>query len=118
MRTGEHGESRVERASSGEFTTFSTGASSGCARRYTSLLTGPGPSRGGSGCLRSSWSVSLALELMVGRDFFPSVDSGQMRLHARAPTGTRIEQTEVIFADDRGRDPPSDAAGRNRHHYR
>ena len=27
---------------------------------------------------------------LVGRDFFPSVDYGQMRLHARAPSGTRI----------------------------
>jgi multidrug efflux pump subunit AcrB len=42
---------------------------------------------------------SLSLAPMVGRDFFPSVDSGQMRLHARAASGTRIEQTELIFAD-------------------
>jgi hypothetical protein len=26
------------------------------------------------------------------------VDSGQMRLHAIAPTGTRIEETEVLFS--------------------
>jgi multidrug efflux pump subunit AcrB len=42
---------------------------------------------------------SLFLALFIGRDFFPTVDSGQMRLHARAPSGTRIEQTEVLFAD-------------------
>jgi multidrug efflux pump subunit AcrB len=36
---------------------------------------------------------------MVGRDFFPSVDAGQLRLHARSGPGTRIEQTEVRFAD-------------------
>ena len=36
---------------------------------------------------------------LVGRDFFPTVDSGQIRLHARAPAGTRIEETELIFAD-------------------
>ena len=29
----------------------------------------------------------------LGRDFFPSVDSGQIKLHVRAPTGTRIEET-------------------------
>ena len=29
----------------------------------------------------------------LGRDFFPSVDAGQFRLHVRAPTGTRIEET-------------------------
>src|SRR5215813_12301050 len=42
---------------------------------------------------------SLALAPLVGRDFFPTVDSGSMRLHARAPAGTRIERTEEIFAD-------------------
>src|ERR1039458_3277050 len=41
---------------------------------------------------------SLGLAFFIGRDFFPTVDSGQMRLHARAPSGTRIEQTEQIFA--------------------
>ncbi|HEX3875646.1 MAG TPA: efflux RND transporter permease subunit [Bryobacteraceae bacterium] len=41
---------------------------------------------------------SLVLALVVGRDFFPYVDSGQMRLHVRTPEGTRIEQTERIFA--------------------
>ena len=29
----------------------------------------------------------------VGRDFFPTVDAGQFKLHARAKTGTRIEET-------------------------
>ncbi len=43
--------------------------------------------------------ASLGLTYFIGRDFFPTVDSGQMRLHARAPAGTRIEQTEVIFAN-------------------
>jgi multidrug efflux pump subunit AcrB len=42
--------------------------------------------------------ASLGLAWLVGEDFFPSVDSGQMRLHARSPAGTRIEQTEVRFA--------------------
>ncbi len=41
---------------------------------------------------------SLALAPLVGRDFFPTVDSGQMRLHARPPAGTRLEQAEVDFA--------------------
>jgi multidrug efflux pump subunit AcrB len=43
-------------------------------------------------------TASLMLAVFIGRDFFPVVDSGQMRLHARAPAGTRIEQTEVIFS--------------------
>ena len=44
-------------------------------------------------------AASLGLSMFVGEDFFPTVDSGQMRLHARAPSGTRIEKTETIFAD-------------------
>ncbi len=42
--------------------------------------------------------VSGLLMTAVGRDFFPYVDSGQMRLHVRAPAGTRLEETEQIFA--------------------
>lgn len=34
----------------------------------------------------------------VGRDFFPTVDAGQFRLHVRAASGTRIEKTEQIFS--------------------
>ncbi len=41
---------------------------------------------------------SLGLAWLVGEDFFPNVDSGQMRLHVRAPAGTRIEQTELRFS--------------------
>jgi multidrug efflux pump subunit AcrB len=37
--------------------------------------------------------VSCGLYPFLGRDFFPSVDAGQIRLHLRAPTGTRIEET-------------------------
>ncbi|HET7400558.1 MAG TPA: efflux RND transporter permease subunit, partial [Usitatibacter sp.] len=40
--------------------------------------------------------LSCALWPFLGRDFFPTVDAGQIRLHMRAPTGTRIEQTAVI----------------------
>jgi multidrug efflux pump subunit AcrB len=42
--------------------------------------------------------ASLGLVWLVGEDFFPNVDSGQMRLHVRAPAGTRIEQTELRFS--------------------
>ncbi len=38
--------------------------------------------------------ASLAVLIpWLGRDFFPSVDSGTFKLHMRAPTGMRIEQT-------------------------
>jgi multidrug efflux pump subunit AcrB len=42
---------------------------------------------------------SLGLAGLIGRDFFPEVDAGQLRLHVRAPAGTRLEQTEVRFVD-------------------
>jgi multidrug efflux pump subunit AcrB len=41
---------------------------------------------------------SLLLFPALGRDFFPEVDAGQMRLHVRAPPGTRIEKTQAYFA--------------------
>src|SRR6476661_7520824 len=34
---------------------------------------------------------------LVGRDFFPLIDGGQIQLHVRAPAGTRIETTEAVF---------------------
>jgi len=37
--------------------------------------------------------LSCGLYPVLGRDFFPSVDAGTIRLHLRAPTGTRIEET-------------------------
>ncbi len=42
--------------------------------------------------------LSLALFPILGRDFFPNVDAGQMRLHVRAPAGSRIEVTAQYFA--------------------
>jgi multidrug efflux pump subunit AcrB len=32
----------------------------------------------------------------LGEDFFPKVDAGQMRLHVRAKTGTRVEETAAL----------------------
>ncbi len=39
---------------------------------------------------------SLALAPYLGQNFFPDVDSGQIKLHVRAPIGTRIEQTTKL----------------------
>jgi multidrug efflux pump subunit AcrB len=41
---------------------------------------------------------SLPLFWVVGQDFFPSVDTGLLRLHIRAPTGTRIESTQWLIS--------------------
>ena len=37
------------------------------------------------------------LFMFVGEDYFPQIDSGQMTLHIRTPSGTRIESTETRF---------------------
>ena len=42
--------------------------------------------------------ASFGLAALIGEDFFPAVDAGQMRLHARGPAGMRIEETELKFA--------------------
>src|SRR5437879_3129840 len=41
--------------------------------------------------------LGATMFLLVGRDFFPLIDGGQIQLHVRAPAGTRIESTEKIF---------------------
>ena len=40
--------------------------------------------------------ASLVLVQWVGEDFFPAVDGGQFKLHLRAPSGTRIEETAIL----------------------
>jgi len=40
--------------------------------------------------------LSFGLLPFVGQDFFPSVDSGEFKIHMRAPTGTRIEDTAAL----------------------
>src|ERR1700685_1257171 len=42
--------------------------------------------------------ASIGLVTIVGQNFFPYVDAGQMRLHVRPPTGTRIEEAAAIFS--------------------
>jgi CzcA family heavy metal efflux pump len=43
-------------------------------------------------------ATAFLLLPFVGRDFFPSVDAGQIKLHIRARPGTRIEATKVLFS--------------------
>jgi CzcA family heavy metal efflux pump len=43
--------------------------------------------------------VSFALVPFLGRNFFPSVDAGQILMHVRAPVGTRVEKTSEVFAN-------------------
>jgi multidrug efflux pump subunit AcrB len=47
-------------------------------------------------CFFAACVLSFGLLPMVGQDFFPTVDSGEFKLHLRAPTGTRIEETAAL----------------------
>jgi CzcA family heavy metal efflux pump len=44
-------------------------------------------------CFLGFCLLSGGLVFVLGRDFFPKVDAGQIRLHFRARTGLRIEET-------------------------
>jgi multidrug efflux pump subunit AcrB len=42
-------------------------------------------------------ALGAVMLTLTGRDFFPAIDGGQIKLHVRAPAGTRIEATEGVF---------------------
>jgi len=48
--------------------------------------------RGFAGVFLGFCVLSCGLVFFLGRDFFPGVDAGQIRMHLRAPSGTRIEE--------------------------
>jgi multidrug efflux pump subunit AcrB len=67
---------------------------------YTVTLSGLLQKRGVFGIAFLAFCLlSCGLYPFLGRDFFPTVDAGQIRLHLRAATGTRIEETARL-ADD------------------
>lgn len=45
------------------------------------------------------FSTAFLLAPFVGRDFFPSVDTGQIRLHVRGAAGMRLEETKRLFTN-------------------
>jgi multidrug efflux pump subunit AcrB len=47
-------------------------------------------------CVTVMTLVSMVLIPVAGQDFFPTIDAGMMKLHVRAATGTRIEETERV----------------------
>src|ERR1700722_14830146 len=63
-------------------------------------------------CFLGFVALSFALVPLLGRNFFPAVDAGQILLHVRAPVGVRVEKTAQVFADVEGAIrqiiPPSD----------
>src|SRR5258708_2345106 len=52
-----------------------------------------------AGCFLLFCLTSLLLVTRLGQDFFPAVDAGQLRLHLRAKTGTRIEETARVTSE-------------------
>ncbi|SHG51995.1 efflux RND transporter permease subunit [Bradyrhizobium erythrophlei] len=42
-------------------------------------------------------ALGIVMLTLIGRDFFPAIDGGQIKLHVRAPAATRIDATEGIF---------------------
>ncbi|HEU4410768.1 MAG TPA: efflux RND transporter permease subunit [Polyangiaceae bacterium] len=82
---------RAQRAFEGAFRRLEAG--------YAGLLAGA-LSRRGRVCLGfgAVAAAAAALSPFVGRDFFPQVDAGQIRLHVTAPPGTRLEETERHFS--------------------
>jgi CzcA family heavy metal efflux pump len=62
----------------------------GYRRALTAALRRP---RAFAGCFLAFCVLSAGLTFVLGRDFFPNVDAGQIRLHLRARTGLRIEET-------------------------
>jgi multidrug efflux pump subunit AcrB len=50
-------------------------------------------------CFLALCVCSFALLPWLGEDFFPAADAGQIKLHLRAPTATRIEETAALCDD-------------------
>jgi multidrug efflux pump subunit AcrB len=44
-------------------------------------------------------ALTMFVPFLTGTDFFPATDTGLMKLHFRAPSGTRIEETERMVAE-------------------
>jgi multidrug efflux pump subunit AcrB len=42
-------------------------------------------------------ALGAVMLMLTGRDFFPAIDGGQIKLHVRAPAATRIDATEGVF---------------------
>jgi multidrug efflux pump subunit AcrB len=67
--------------------------------RYTAALTWFIENRRRAFIIAGSFMVTPFLLLpFVGRDFFPDVDAGQLRLHVRAQPGMRLEETKIVFS--------------------
>ncbi|HEV1288128.1 MAG TPA: efflux RND transporter permease subunit [Bryobacteraceae bacterium] len=99
-RERENGERREREGRRGVFTRLHAGFEHGfetIRNAYANLLQVCLDHRGMfAGGFLIFCAASLPLYTRLGQDFFPSVDAGEFRLHLRAKTGTRIEETARI----------------------
>ncbi len=103
---GDHGHaaapSRGSRGSRGLFAGLHRGFEAGFERVRASYVELLGWALGHRRTVFTAFAAvvlaTAALAPFVGRDFFPQVDAGQLRLHVTAPPGTRIEETERWFS--------------------
>jgi multidrug efflux pump subunit AcrB len=64
---------------------------------YTAILSAALENRARfAGTFLAFCVLSCLLVFFLGRDFFPTVDAGQIRMHMRLPSGTRIEETARV----------------------
>ena len=121
LRRGRGRQRRSTATSSGASTSASTSTLRAAAprlRRVPRLGARP-PEDGGRSASWSSSSASVALLFPnLGRDFFPSVDAGQIRFHVRGQPGTRIETTEELFVHGRRHGPDGHPEHRARDDHR
>ena len=83
---------RFQRGFEGRFERFRSiySALLGLALRHRTVFVG---------CFLAFVVGSFGLVPMLGRNFFPSVDTGQILMHVRLPVGTRLEESTNQFAD-------------------
>ncbi len=62
--------------------------------------------------------VSVGLTKVIGLDFFPAADVGLIKLHYRAPPGTRIERTEQLVLQVEEQHPQDHPRRRVGYHQR
>ena len=75
---------------------FETGFAALRARYHSLLASLLGQGRRVIAVFLGAVALSLLLFAVLGRNFFPEVDSGQIKLHLRAPSGLRVEQTTAL----------------------
>lgn len=97
-QVGKHGHEQAGKP--GLFTRFQRGFNAGFHRfrhAYQQVLVGIVAQRGRFVLVFSIAAIaSLGLIAFLGRDFFPSIKSGEIDMHMRSPVGTRLEDAAKI----------------------